>query len=107
MPSASTEELNWFNEFQRRTTSPKNAARFQSAFGDIDVRNQLSKINVPTLVIHSVGDTRIPISSGREIAASIPNAEFVCLDSNNHLLIGQEPASKIFVEAVRDFIKQK
>lgn len=107
MPSASTEELNWFNEFQRRTTSPKNAARFQSAFGDIDVRDQLAKINVPTLVIHSVGDTRIPISSGREIAASIPNAEFVCLDSDNHLLIGQEPASKMFVDAVRDFIAEK
>lgn len=104
MPSANIEELNWFNEFQRQTTSPKNAARFQSAFGDIDVRAQLAKVSVPTLVIHSVGDRRIPISHGREIAASIPNAEFVCLDSDNHLLIGQEPASKVFVDAVRSFI---
>lgn len=104
MPSASAEELNWFNEFQRQTTSPENAVRFQSAFGDIDVRDQLAKVSVPTLVIHSVGDRRIPISHGREIAASIPNAEFVCLDSDNHLLIGQEPASKAFVDAVRNFI---
>lgn len=104
MPSASIEELNWFNEFQRQTTSPENAARFQSAFGDIDVRKQLAKVKVPTLVIHSVGDTRIPISAGREIAASIPHAEFVCLDSDNHLLIGQESASQVFVEAVREFI---
>lgn len=104
MPSASIDELNWFNEFQRQTTSPQNAARFQSAFGDIDVREQLAKVCVPTLVIHSVGDRRIPISYGREIAASIRNAEFVCLDSSNHLLIGQEPASQMFVQAVRDFI---
>ncbi|MEM9057741.1 MAG: alpha/beta fold hydrolase, partial [Pseudomonadota bacterium] len=42
MPSATAEELNWFNEFQRRTTSPANAARFLSAFGDIDVRERLA-----------------------------------------------------------------
>jgi len=107
MPSASIEDLNWFNEFQRRTTSPQNAARFQSAFGDIDVRDQLAKVKVPTLIIHSVGDKRIPVSSGREIAASIPNAEFVCLDSDNHLLVGQEPASKVFVDVVREFLERK
>lgn len=107
MPNASSDELNWFNEFQRQTTSPKNAARFQSAFGDIDVRHQLAKVNVPTLVIHSVGDKRIPVEVGREIAASIPNAEFYCLDSENHLLIGQEAASQKFVDVVREFIDQR
>jgi pimeloyl-ACP methyl ester carboxylesterase len=106
MPGGNTEDLNWFNEFQRQTTSPENAVRFQSAFGDIDVRDQLAKVTVPTLVIHSSGDRRIPVNSGREIAASIENAEFVCLDSDNHLLIGQEPASAQFVQAVRQFIKQ-
>lgn len=104
MPNAGTEELKWFNEFQRQTTSPENAVRFQSAFGDIDVREQLAKLNIPTLVIHSVGDKRIPISVGREIAASIPHAEFVCLNSDNHLLLGQEPASKEFLDAVREFL---
>ncbi|WP_395344515.1 alpha/beta fold hydrolase [Ningiella sp. W23] len=104
MPSGSIDELNWFNEFQRQTTSPENAARFQSAFGDIDVRHRLAHVNVPTLVIHSNGDTRIPIKSGRDIAASIPNAEFVSVESDNHLLIGNEPASTEFVEAVREFI---
>lgn len=104
MPSANTEQLNWFNEFQRQTTSPENAVRFQSAFGDIDVRHQLSEVRVPTLVIHSAGDRRIPLSSGREIAASIPNAEFVSLNSDNHLLIENEPAAQEFVDAVRQFI---
>lgn len=104
MPSANTAQLNWFNEFQRQTTSPENAVRFQSAFGDIDVRHQLSKVRVPTLVIHSSGDRRIPLSSGREIAATIPNAEFVSLNSDNHLLIENEPAANEFVDAVRQFI---
>ncbi|MGI9292476.1 MAG: alpha/beta fold hydrolase [Pseudomonadales bacterium] len=105
MPSATAEELNWFNEFQRRTTSPENAVRFLSAFGDIDVREQLTKLRVPTLVIHSLGDRRIPVNSGRDIAASIPNAEFVSLDSDSHLLLGRESASQVFVDAVRRFIQ--
>ncbi|WP_225314405.1 alpha/beta hydrolase [Marinobacter halotolerans] len=104
MPSASPSELTWFNEFQRLTTSPGNAARFLSVFGDIDVRSQLAQITVPTLVIHSVGDQRIPVAVGRELAAAIPNAEFVGLESNGHLLLGREPASQVFVDTVRAFI---
>lgn len=104
MPGARPDELAWFNEFQRLTTSPENAVRFLSVFSTIDVREQLAKIKVPTLVIHSLGDKRIPVSTGRDIAAAIPNAEFVGLESDGHLLLGREPASKVFVETVRDFI---
>jgi len=107
MPNATSDELAWFNEFQRRTTSPENAARFLSAFGDIDVRSRLREVSVPTLVIHSQGDQRIPVETGRDIAATIPNAEFLALDSDNHLLLGREPASRVFVEAVRDFVARR
>jgi pimeloyl-ACP methyl ester carboxylesterase/DNA-binding SARP family transcriptional activator len=106
MPSATIEELNWFNEFQRRTTSPQNAARFLWAFGDIDVRHLLAKVSVPTLVIHSLRDRRMPVAMGRDIAAAIPNAEFLGLESDGHLLLGREPASQVFVDAVRKFLAE-
>lgn len=106
MPNATHEELDWFNEFQRQTTSPENAVRFLSAFGDIDVRHRLAELSVPALVIHSLGDRRIPVSTGRNIASTIPDAEFVGLDSDNHLLLGREPASEEFLLAVRDFLDQ-
>ncbi|MEL6870650.1 MAG: alpha/beta fold hydrolase [Pseudomonadota bacterium] len=104
MPDANPEELAWFNEFQRQTTSPENAARFLSAFGDIDVQDLLSQVQVPTLVLHSRGDRRIPFDVGRDIAARIPNAQFVGLDSDSHLLLGRERASDEFVRAVEDFL---
>ncbi|MFK8017660.1 MAG: alpha/beta fold hydrolase [Gammaproteobacteria bacterium] len=104
MPSATPEEMNWFNEFQRQTTSPENASRFLSAFGDIDVRDRLSEVKVPTLVLHSRGDRRIPFDVGRDIAARIPNAQFVGLESDGHLLLGREQASDEFVQAVQDFL---
>ncbi len=104
MPSATAEELQWFNEFQRLTTSPENAVRFLSAFGDIDVRQQLARVSVPTLVLHSLGDQRIPAATGRDIAASIADAEFLGLESDGHLLLGREPASRVFVDAVEEFL---
>lgn len=104
MPDANGDELAWFDEFQRRTTSPRNAVRFLQAFSEIDVRHRLPELRVPTLVIHSRGDQRIPLSTGRELAAAIPGAQFVGLESNNHLLIGREPASDAFVAAIREFL---
>lgn len=104
MPSATSEELQWFNEFQRNTTSPENAVRFLSAFGDIDVRHRLPELRVPTLVIHALGDQRIPVTTGRDLAAEISGAEFLGLESNGHLLLGREAASRRFVEAVREFV---
>ncbi|WP_444893510.1 alpha/beta fold hydrolase [Microbulbifer sp. TRSA001] len=106
MPSANSAELAWFNEFQRLTTSPENAVRFLSVFGSIDVRDKLKKVTVPTLVIHSLGDQRIPVHTGCEIASAIPGARFVGLNSDGHLLLGREPASKVFVEEVRQFISK-
>ncbi|QHQ35165.1 alpha/beta hydrolase [Algicella marina] len=105
MPDATPEELEWFDEFQRRTTSPANAVRFLEAFADLDVRHRLTDVKAPTLVLHSRGDLRIPMSSGRELASQIPNAEFTGLNSSNHLLIGREPASAEFIAAVTGFLK--
>lgn len=104
MPDATSEELAWFDEFQRRTTSPANAIRFLDAFAEIDVRTRLKDVKAPTLVIHCRGDLRIPIASGQKIAAQLADAEFVSLDSNGHLLLGREPASAEFISAVRRFL---
>lgn len=105
MPDATAEELAWFDEFQRRTTSAGNAVRFLDAFASLDVRERLKDVKAPTLVLHCRGDLRIPVSSGQAIAAQIPDAEFIGLHSNNHLLLGREPASKAFVDAVRRFLQ--
>ncbi|WP_254655312.1 alpha/beta fold hydrolase [Roseobacter sp. GAI101] len=92
MRDATADILAWFDESQRETTSPRNAARFQDAFGHIDVRDRLGQVNAPTLVVHSKYDERIPLSMGRDLASGIPGAQFVPLESRNHVLVGDEPA---------------
>jgi pimeloyl-ACP methyl ester carboxylesterase len=104
MPGASADDLAWFDDFQRLTTSPRNAARFQDAFGDIDVRDRLADVRVPTIVMHSRQDVRIPVEQGRALARGIPGARFVPLESRNHVLVDYEPAWRTCVAAMTDFL---
>ncbi|MEL7445336.1 MAG: alpha/beta fold hydrolase [Pseudomonadota bacterium] len=106
MPDAEPQDLDWFDEFQRLTTSPENAVRFLEAFSTIDVSHCLPEVQCPTLVVHSRGDMRIPFKTGRSIASRIPDARLAGVDSNNHLLLGREKASQQFVELVRDFLQE-
>ena len=106
MPDAPQEDLAWFDEFQRLTTSPENAARFQDAFGFIDVRHRLGDVHAPTIVFHAREDQRIPLGQGQDMAAGIRGAEFVALDSKNHILVASEPALQEFTERTALFLEE-
>lgn len=103
-PDADSETLDRFNDFQRQTTSARNAARFIDTFGDIDVRDRLSQIEVPTLVLHSRDDQRIAASVGAGLAASLPNAELHTLPSCSHLPHPGEAAFDIMINEVESFL---
>ena len=107
MPDARPDDLAWFDEFQRQTTSPQNAARFQDAFGRIDVRHRLAQVRVPTIVLHAKHDQRIPLEQGREVASGIPDALFVPLESRNHILLDNEPAWRVCFDAVGQFVEAR
>lgn len=104
-PDATHEELDWFNDFQRRTTSAGNAARFLETFASIDVRHCLAEVKVPTLVIHARDDQRVPLAMGVELAASIPGASLVTLDSSSHLPLSREPAMERMLGAMTAFLR--
>jgi pimeloyl-ACP methyl ester carboxylesterase/DNA-binding SARP family transcriptional activator len=104
MPEATPEQVTWFNELQRVSTSAENAARITEASGEIDVTEQLPAVRVPTLVLHASQDAVVPFEEGRILAAGIPGARFVALESNNHLLLDDEPAFARFLWEIRDFL---
>jgi pimeloyl-ACP methyl ester carboxylesterase/DNA-binding CsgD family transcriptional regulator len=103
VPGASDEQINWFNELCRKTTSPEIAARLLEARGDINVMPLLGEVRAPTLVLHSRDDAVCPIVEGHILAAGIPNAQFIELDSKNHVLLENEPAWRRFCEEVLEF----
>jgi len=105
MPGATADQAAFFNELQRRTTSPECAARNFEAAGQIDVSDLLGKVTMPTLVMHARGDARVPVESGRSLAAGIPGARFVALEGQNHLFLEHEAARDRFFEEIDLFLK--
>jgi pimeloyl-ACP methyl ester carboxylesterase/DNA-binding winged helix-turn-helix (wHTH) protein len=105
-PDAPKEHMAWFNELQRLTTSPDNAATILSALGDVDVRDDLPRIQVPTLVLHSRGDAVVPMKDGIELASGIPGARFVPLESVNHVWLPDEPAWGRFAQEIEQFLDE-
>lgn len=104
IPDANTEQIRWFSDLMRTTTQPEIAARILESFGEINVRALLSRVRVPTMVVHARGDARIPFEQGRLLASEIPNAHFVALEGRNHILTESEPAWSRFCEAFDDFL---
>ena len=90
-PDAHAEQADSFNELQRQTATPDNAARILSALGDFDVREELARLAVPTLVLHARGDAVVPFKDGLELAAGIAGARFVALESCNHMSCPASP----------------
>ncbi len=104
IPDAGAEEMGWFNDLQRVSTTPENAARLMEAFSGLDVRPILRNLKVPTLVIHAREDGVVPFEEGRLLAAGITGSTFVPLASRNHLLLEHEPAWPIFLREIGAFL---
>ena len=106
MPDATAEQASWFNELQRITSSPENAARLLDVSSNVDVSDLLGQISVPTLVLHCRDDGIVPFELGRRMAAMIPNARFVALEGQNHLILEDDPAWPRFMQAVSTFLAE-
>ncbi len=71
--------------FQRVGASPSMGLATLQALLEIDVRDVLPSVRVPTLVIHRAGDRAIPAQGSRFMSEHIPNAKYVELEGADHL----------------------
>ncbi len=92
IPGGTAEQMQWFNDLQRITTSPENAVRIRQAVDDIDVSELLPQVKAPALVLHCRNDAVHPFDEGRRLAAGIPGARFVALEGSNHVILESDPA---------------
>lgn len=104
MPGGSKELWNDFNELQRRSTSPENAARLLQVTAHIDVSENARRVQAPTLVLHARDDHRPPFEQGQLLGRLIPGARFVALEGSNHILLENEPAWQAFLSEVEAFL---
>src|SRR3546814_11305783 len=86
VPQGNQVQLDWFNALCRRTTSAENARALLKARGNVDVRELLAQVRVPTLVLYCSRDQIAPLAQGKRLASGIPGAGLELLDSDNHVL---------------------
>jgi len=105
-PGGTLEHFRSWCEQHRAAATPEMAARLMAISWDVDVREAAARIRCPVLVVHPERDAVVPIEEGRLLASLIPDCRFVQLDSDNHLLLAEEPAwPRLFAE-VRSFLAE-
>ena len=104
MPDGSPDQQRAFNDLMRSVTTSKNATNLLRAYLDVDLREVAPKVRCPTIIFHARGDGVAPFDEGRSLAALIPDARFVPLDSRNQLLTADESAWQQFVDEFNAFL---
>src|SRR5262249_48766286 len=71
--------VRWFGLTGRLSYSPRDAGTLIDWVTRIDVRQALTSVRVPTLVLHREGCEAIPVDNGRYLAEHIPGARLALL----------------------------
>lgn len=103
-PGGSLEHLRSWCEQQRAATSPETALRLFEVSYNADVRGSAERVRCPVLVAHAERDRVTPVEEGRLLAALIPDSRFRQLDSENHMLLDDEPAWRQFLAELVSFL---
>jgi pimeloyl-ACP methyl ester carboxylesterase/DNA-binding CsgD family transcriptional regulator len=103
-PNATPEQVHAFNDLQRMSCSPRQAAHIVASFSDIDASPYLAHVACPTLVLHTRGDMCAPFEEGLFLASSIPGARLVPLETRNHVPMPGEPSFDRVIEEIESFI---
>jgi pimeloyl-ACP methyl ester carboxylesterase/DNA-binding CsgD family transcriptional regulator len=103
-PNATPEQARSFNDLQRMSCSPNQAARIVSSFSDIDASAHLAHVTCSTLVLHTRGDMCAPFDEGLFLASSIPGARLVPLETRSHVPTPGEPSFDRVLEEIEAFV---
>jgi len=76
--------VGWWARYERQAASPAMAKAISRLATEVDIREILPAIRVPTLVVHRKGDIAVPVEGARYIAERIPGARLVELDGCDH-----------------------
>jgi len=105
IPGATEEQMSWLDELQRVAVTGETAYDARTERMLADATDELERLTMPTLILHSVEDRMNDFEHARVLASHIPDARLVPLESRNHILLEDEPAWPVFVEEVTAFLR--
>ncbi len=104
LPMASAEEITEIIGLISHSGTADAALLQRMLIDRFDVLNDLQHVRAPTRVIHARLCAVHPAAEGRKVAAGIPSAEFVEVDSSNTFLIGSDPTFERVMDATLEFL---
>jgi pimeloyl-ACP methyl ester carboxylesterase/DNA-binding CsgD family transcriptional regulator len=104
IPGGTEEQMCWLDDLQRMAVDADTAVVSRSQRQITDSSARLPELDLPTLVLHSRGDRMSEFRHSRHLAANIRGARLVALESNNHIVLADEPAWPVFLREVTQFL---
>ena len=96
--------MRWLDELQRMATDAETALLARSQRQLADSRHRLPELDLPTLVLHSRNDQMNGFEHSRYLAAHLRGARLVALESENHIVLADEPAWPVLLRELTDFL---
>lgn len=94
----------WWAKYLRMGCSPGAAVALSRMNSEVDVRDILPAIHVPSLLIHRTGDRSVPVGQGRHLAQHIPGSRFLELPGDDHLpFVGDQDS---ILDAIEGFVAE-
>ena len=97
-----TVEREWFAAYLRNSASPAEAIALWRWGTEIDVRDILPAIHVPTLIAQTTGDRWVKREEGRYLATHIEGARYIELAGRDHVIWGEN--SDRLVDEIQAFV---
>ena len=104
IPNAGEEIKRWYDELQDASSTGEMAARLWESRAGTDIIATARGVTQPALVFHVRRDRAVPYEEGRLLASLLPNARFVTLEGENHILQEGDPAWEVFLSETRSFL---
>ena len=105
-PGVGYDELSAMIADVATTCQPEHMIENRHTIDQYDVREWLGRVAVPTLVIHARNGILHPLEEGRILAAGIPDAEFLVVETGNTLCFSTDPTWAQQTDAILEFLGQ-
>jgi pimeloyl-ACP methyl ester carboxylesterase/DNA-binding CsgD family transcriptional regulator len=104
IPGGTEEQMRWLDDLQKMSVDAETAVLARSQRQVTDSSARMAELDLPTLVLHCRGDRMIDFKESRHLAANIRGARLVALESNNHIVLADEPAWPVLLRELTQFI---